>query len=34
MRTTCQIKIEGRNFIKGDDGYIMTKPRTTLLQGG
>jgi hypothetical protein len=30
----CQIKIEGRNFIKGDDGHIMTKPRTALLQGG
>jgi hypothetical protein len=30
----CQIKIEGRNFVKGDDGYIMTKPRTALLQGG
>jgi hypothetical protein len=29
-----QIKIEGRNFIEGYDGYIMTKPRTTLLQGG
>jgi hypothetical protein len=23
----CQIKIEGRNFVKGDDGHIMTKPR-------
>jgi hypothetical protein len=41
MRTTwsllhhaCQIKIEGRNFVKGDDGYIMTKPRMALLQGG
>jgi hypothetical protein len=31
---SCQIKIEGRNFVKGDDGYIMTKLRTTLLQGG
>jgi hypothetical protein len=30
----CQIKIEGRNFVKGDDGYIMTKPMTALLQGG
>jgi hypothetical protein len=30
----CQIKIEGRNFVKGDDGYIMTKPRMALLQGG
>jgi hypothetical protein len=30
----CQIKIEGRNFVKGDDGCIMTKSRTTLLQGG
>jgi hypothetical protein len=29
----CQIKIEARNFIKGDDGHIMTKPRTALLQG-
>jgi hypothetical protein len=24
----CQIKIEGRNFVKGDNGYIMTKLRT------
>jgi hypothetical protein len=30
----CQIKIKGRNFVKGDDGHIMTKPRTALLQGG
>jgi hypothetical protein len=30
----CQIKIEGRNFVKGDDGHIMTKPRMALLQGG
>jgi hypothetical protein len=29
-----QIKIEGRNFVKGDDGYIMTKSRMALLQGG
>ena len=28
-----QIKIEGRNFVKGDDGCIMTKSRTTLLKG-
>jgi hypothetical protein len=28
-----QIKIEGRNFIKGYDGYIMTKPRTTSSRG-
>jgi hypothetical protein len=28
-----QIKIEGINFVKGDDGYIMTKPRMALLQG-
>jgi hypothetical protein len=21
----CQIKIEGRNFVKGDDGHIRTK---------
>jgi hypothetical protein len=30
----CQIKIEGRNFVKGDDSYIMTKSRMALLQGG
>jgi hypothetical protein len=30
----CQIKIEGRNFVKRDDGYITTKPRMALLQGG
>jgi hypothetical protein len=30
----CQIKTEGRNFVKGDDGYIMTKSRMALLQGG
>jgi hypothetical protein len=30
----CQIKIEGRNFVKGDDGHIMTKMRMALLQGG
>jgi hypothetical protein len=30
----CQIKIVGRNFVTGDDGHIMTKPRTALLQGG
>jgi hypothetical protein len=30
----CQIKIEGRNFVKGDDGHIMTKLRMALLQGG
>jgi hypothetical protein len=30
----CQIKIEGKNFVKGDDGYIMKKPRMALLQGG
>jgi hypothetical protein len=30
----CQIKIEGRYFVKGDDGHIMTKPRMALLQGG
>jgi hypothetical protein len=30
----CQIKIEGRNFFKGDDGHIMTKARMALLQGG
>jgi hypothetical protein len=29
----CPIKIEGRNFVKGDDGNIMTKPRMALLQG-
>jgi hypothetical protein len=29
----CQIKIEGRHFVKGDDGYIMTKSRKALLQG-
>jgi hypothetical protein len=29
-----QIKIEGRNFVKGDDGHIMTQPRMSLLQGG
>jgi hypothetical protein len=23
----------GRNFVKGDDDYIMTKPRMPLLQG-
>jgi hypothetical protein len=30
----CPIKIEGRNFVKGDDGHIMTKLRAALLQGG
>jgi hypothetical protein len=30
----CQIKIEGRNFVKGDDGHIMTELRMALLQGG
>jgi hypothetical protein len=30
----CQIKTDGRNFIKADDGHIMTKLRTALLQGG
>jgi hypothetical protein len=30
----CQIKIKGRNFVKEDDGHVMTKPRTALLQGG
>jgi hypothetical protein len=30
----CPIKIEARNFVKRDDGHIMTKPRTALLQGG
>jgi hypothetical protein len=30
----CQIKIVRRNFVKGDDAHIMTKLRTTLLQGG
>jgi DNA-binding cell septation regulator SpoVG len=28
-----QIKIEGINFVKGDDGYIITKPSMALLQG-
>jgi hypothetical protein len=28
----CPIKLEGINFIKGDNGHIMTKLRTTLLQ--
>jgi hypothetical protein len=26
-----QIKIDGRNFVKGDDGHIMTKLRMALL---
>jgi Zn-finger nucleic acid-binding protein len=30
----CQIKIVGRNFVTGDDGHIMTKPRMALLQAG
>jgi Zn-finger nucleic acid-binding protein len=30
----CQINIEGGNFVMGDDGHIMTKLRTALLQGG
>jgi hypothetical protein len=30
----CQIKAEGRNFVKGYDGHIMAKPRMALLQGG
>jgi hypothetical protein len=30
----CQIKIEGINFVKGDDGHIVAKPRMALLQGG
>jgi hypothetical protein len=29
-----QIKIDGRNFVKGDDGHIMTKLRMALLCGG
>jgi hypothetical protein len=29
-----QIKIEGRNFVKEDDGHIMTQPRMSLLQRG
>jgi hypothetical protein len=29
-----QIKIDGRNFVKGDDGHIMTKLRMALLWGG
>jgi hypothetical protein len=33
-RGLTQIKIEGRNFVKGDDGYVMTKLMTALLQGG
>jgi hypothetical protein len=30
----CQIKIEGRHFVKGEDGHIMTKLRMALLQEG
>jgi hypothetical protein len=33
-RGLTQIKIEGRNFVKGDDGYVMTKLMKALLQGG
>jgi hypothetical protein len=29
----CQIKIEGKKFVKGDDGHIITKPKMALLQG-
>jgi hypothetical protein len=32
--TPCPIKIDDRNFVKEDDGDIITKLRMALPQGG